>query len=64
MINFLCQIKILLLNMLRFQVFLDFFSKFLKFQVFLPKFQIPGFSMFPGKVATLEVYLYKIKGFV
>ena len=39
-----------------------FFSKFLKFQVFLGYFclncRIPGFSRFPGKVAIL--YMIKI----
>ena len=33
--------------------FFKVFSKFLKFQVFSLNCQISGFSMFPGKVATL-----------
>ena len=68
MIYFLCQIKILQLKMLKllknpgflikFPGFSRFFSIFLKFHVFPGYFslncQIPGFSSFPGKVATLN----------
>ena len=61
MIDFLCQIKILPLKMLKLikiPGFSRFFSKFLKFQVF-PGYvclncRIPGYSRFPGKVATLS----------
>ena len=69
MIDLLCQIEILLLKIIKlFKIpgffikipgFSRFFSKYLKFQV-LPGYfclncQIPEFSRFPGKVATLCV---------
>ena len=48
MIDFLCQIEILLLKMLKFQVFPGYFYL---------NSQIPGFFRFPGKVATLNMSL-------
>ena len=45
MIDFLCQIEILLLKMLKLLKTPGFFSL---------NYQIPGFSRFPGKVPTLS----------
>ena len=56
MINFLCQIEILLLNilkLLKIQVFSRFFVQYPRFfKVFFSKFL--KFKVFPGKVATLK----------
>ena len=64
--RFLCQIEILVLKMIKLLKILGFsrfITKFLKFQVFPGYFYlncwVPGFSRFPGKVATLFLVVLK-----
>ena len=57
MIDFLCQIEILLLNMLKISGYSKLFSKFFKFQVFSLNCPIPGFPDFLATlITTLKRY--------
>ena len=55
MIDYLCQIEFLLMNILTLLKIPGFLFKTPGFFIF-KKSQVPGFSRFPGKVATLMIF--------
>ena len=55
MIDYLCQIEFLLMNILTLLKIPGFLFKIQGFSR-LKKSQTPGFSRFPGKVATLMIF--------
>ena len=56
MIDFLCQVEILLLNILKLLKIPGFLFEIPGFLMFKKKSQILSFSRFPGKLAILMIF--------